>query len=318
MTDRNKSTGPRLVTVDAESAERRLDNFLISELGGLPRSRVYSMIRTGEVRVNKGRAKAGTRLSEGDVVRVPPVHGLDSARPQRLSSKDASWLTKRIIYEDKHLLVLDKPAGLAVHGGSGISMGAIEMLRAAREDCHYLELVHRLDRDTSGCLLFARKRSALRFLHEQFRTGGVRKIYHALLKGTWSGHPKREVSLPLVTEHRRNGERHVRTGADGKTALTRFTLEQQFNACALARVELMTGRTHQIRVHAAAIGHPLAGDERYGESGFRPAGLSRLFLHASRLGVRHPDDGRVVEFNVPLDPQLQKVLDRLGSVQDAI
>jgi len=305
-------SGPRLVTVEADSADRRLDNFLLGMLKGLPRTRIYRMIRTGEVRVNKGRTKPAYRLEEGDIVRIPPVHGLREGDPHKISQGRAGWITEHIIYEDPCLLVLDKPSGLAVHGGSGISLGAIELLRAARPDNRYMELVHRLDRATSGCLLIAKKRSSLRRLHEAFREGQVRKIYHALLMGKWTG-GKREVSLALVTENRQGGERHVRPGQDGKPAVTRFYPEKMFKDGVLARVELLTGRTHQIRVHSAAIGHPVAGDDRYGDGKPAPAGLKRLFLHASMLSFKHPDDGRRMKFESPMDSALIQVLDKLGS-----
>jgi len=303
--------GARLAIVDAESAGRRIDNFLLTELPGLPRTRVYSMIRKGEVRVNKGRIKANYRVKQGDQVRIPPV---------RLVPKEAAiggrvdWIESYILHEDERVLVLNKPSGLAVHGGSGISRGAIEMLRANRQPGRFLELVHRLDRDTSGVLLFAKKRSALRDLHAQFRTGQVEKIYLALLLGCWAG-DSREVSLPLVVEGRRNGERHVRPGPAGKEALTRFFPEQRFSDCTLARVELMTGRTHQIRVHAAAIGHPVAGDSRYGEAAGlpEPLGLKRLFLHAASLSFVHPGTGAEMHFEAPLDPALAELLTTLKS-----
>ena len=302
---------PQLVTVDADSADRRLDNFLLGLLKGLPRTRIYRMIRKGEVRVNKGRSKPAYRVAEGDVVRIPPVHGLREGDEHKISQDRAGWITEHILYEDSCLLVLDKPSGLAVHGGSGINLGVIELLRAARPDNRYMELVHRLDRATSGCLLIAKKRSSLRRLHEAFREGQVRKIYHALLQGKWTG-GKREVAEPLVTEHRQGGERHVRTGAEGKHAVTRFYPERIFKNAVLVRVELLTGRTHQIRVHSASIGHPIAGDERYG-NGQSPAGLKRLFLHASELSFKHPDDGRSVKFESPLEPGLRRVLDSLAN-----
>jgi 23S rRNA pseudouridine955/2504/2580 synthase len=196
MTERNDKSEARWVKVDSESAGRRLDNFLLSELKGLPRTRIYSMIRKGEVRVNKGRSKAAYRLMAGDIVRIPPVVGQGGQPKRHAAVKD--WILQHILHEDSELLVLDKPSGLAVHGGSGISLGAIEMLRANKPECRYLELVHRLDRDTSGCLLLAKKRSALRRLHEAFREGEVAKHYQALLIGGWTG-GEREVDLPLFT-----------------------------------------------------------------------------------------------------------------------
>jgi 23S rRNA pseudouridine955/2504/2580 synthase len=318
MADRKSNSTPasprpvaaRMVTADADAVGRRLDNFLMGQLKGLPRSRIYRIIRSGEVRVNKGRVKPAYRLVEGDIVRLPPVYGLSEGDSHKISQDRASWVTEHILYEDSCLLVLDKPSGLAVHGGSGISLGAIELLRAARPDNRYLELVHRLDRATSGCLLIAKKRSSLRRLHEAFREGRVRKIYQALLMGEWTG-GKREVSLALVTDHRQNGERHVRPGEEGKAALTRFYPEKVYQDAVLVRVELLTGRTHQIRAHAAAIGHPVAGDERYGNSEISPRGLKRLFLHASQLSIEHPDDGRRITFESPLEPGLRNVLAKL-------
>lgn len=313
MTTPEIKSAARMVTVDADSAGRRLDNFLLAELKGLPRARVYRMIRKGEVRVNKGRSKPTSRLAEGDIVRIPPLHGLNTEGPAHTPSVErASWILASILHEDERLLVLNKPAGLAVHGGSGISLGAIELLRAARPDCHYLELVHRLDRDTSGVLLVAKKRSALRHLHEQLRNGDVGKSYVALLCGAWEG-DKREVNYPLVVEHRRDGERHVRTGADGKPACTRFFPDEKFREHVLCSVELLTGRTHQIRVHAEAIGHPVAGDRRYGSDKNPAPGLQRLFLHAGQLTFTHPGSAVEMSLSAPLPEELSAVLARLRS-----
>ncbi len=301
----------RLVTVDEDSADRRLDNFLLAELKGLPRTRVYRMIRKGEVRVNKGRARPTTRLVAGDVVRIPPVRlAGDGEAPHRPQPGNVAWILGHVLHEDDVLLVLDKPSGLAVHGGSGISLGAIELLRAARPDCHYLELVHRLDRDTSGCLLVAKKRSCLRNLHEQLREGRVGKWYLALLQGRWES-GAHEVTLPLVVEHRQGGERHVRTGADGKPARSRFIVERLYRSATLCTVELFTGRTHQIRVHAAASGHAVAGDARYGNREGDPPGLGRLFLHAHRIEIDHPRSHERISFEAALPAELRSVLDGL-------
>lgn len=310
MTTSGSKTAVRLVSVDADSAGRRLDNFLLAELKGLPRTRVYRMIRKGEVRVNKGRSKPTTRLVEGDIVRIPPLHMEQAGQTHQPGRHKVEWILSQILHEDDHLLLLDKPAGLAVHGGSGISLGAIELLRAAKPDCRYLELVHRLDRDTSGCLLVAKKRSALRNLHAQLREGRVGKRYLALLSGCWAG-GERQVDLPLLVEHRKNGERHVRTGAAGKPATTRFFPQEVFERYCLCEVELLTGRTHQIRVHSAAIGHPVAGDARYAEGEDKPQGLQRLFLHAHTLEFLHPLDDARVKFKVPLPEALNAVLARL-------
>jgi 23S rRNA pseudouridine955/2504/2580 synthase len=309
MTERNNKQGARLVTVDEESVGRRLDNFLLSELKGLPRARIYSMIRKGEVRVNKGRSKAGYKVCGGDVVRIPPVSRMPEAKVSA-SGSAAGWIEQQVVHEDDVLLVLDKPSGLAVHGGSGISFGAIELLRQARPQQRFMELVHRLDRDTSGLLLIAKKRSALRKLHEAFREGEVDKRYEALLLGSWQG-GARQVDLPLVVENRRNGERHVRPGAEGKAASTRFIPRDYFPEYVFTDIELFTGRTHQIRVHGEAIGHPVAGDSRYGDELRDPPGLKRLFLHAAELSFVHPLTDSRVSYRAPLDPALESVLQTL-------
>jgi 23S rRNA pseudouridine955/2504/2580 synthase len=309
MTDSGKRHVVRFVTIEADMADRRLDNFLLSELKGLPRTRVYRMIRSGEVRVNKGRAKPGYRLAPGDRVRIPPHTSAPEKAHQDLPAQ-ADQIERAVIYEDDAVLVLDKPSGLAVHGGSGISFGAIERLRAARPGQRFLELVHRLDRDTSGCLLVAKKRSALRNLHEQFRHGSVRKAYIALLHGRWEGGGRR-IDLPLEVTHRQNGERFVKTDPAGKPAVSHFSLRQNFSAHSLIDVEIDTGRTHQIRVHALAAGHPVAGDSRYAPELENPPGLRRLFLHAAELEIRHPATGERQTFTAPLGAELEAVLARL-------
>lgn len=302
-----------IVTVEPDDHDRRLDNFLMSRLRGVPRSRVYRMIRGGEVRVNKGRARPDRRLAEGDQVRIPPVRVESRQAAGRGLLRDAGWIEERILYEDRDLLVLDKPSGLAVHGGSGVSAGAIELLRAARGGHDDLGLVHRLDRDTSGCLLISKRRAALRYLHGLFREGEVQKRYTALLLGAWPG-GNRTVREPLLTTRRRGGERHVRVDPAGKQALTRFIPERVCGPGQLTTVELGTGRTHQIRVHAASIGHPVAGDARYGPeddpivSGY---GLRRLFLHASSLAFDDRSGERVIRADAPLDAELIAVLRRL-------
>jgi 23S rRNA pseudouridine955/2504/2580 synthase len=317
MAKEQKQSGARQVTVDASEADRRLDNFLLGRLKGVPRSRVYRMIRGGEVRVNKGRARPQTRLIKGDIVRIPPVYiGESEAGPHAAAAK---WIENRIIYEDRDILVLDKPTGLAVHGGSGISHGAIELLRAARESSDDLELVHRLDRDTSGCLLVAKRRSSLRRLHEQFRGGTVKKCYAALLLGQWPG-GERVCKEPLLTTGRRGGERHVRVSSAGKAAISRFIPEQRFRDATLTQVIILTGRTHQIRVHAAHLRHPVAGDQRYGPAEdliIRRYGLRRLFLHATSLAFESPRDGQMIRVTAPLGGELQGVLKRLTNVQSA-
>ncbi|MEE4185148.1 MAG: RluA family pseudouridine synthase [Gammaproteobacteria bacterium] len=303
------------MTIDADGADRRLDNFLLTELKGLPRTRIYRLIRKGEVRVNKGRSKPAYRLVSGDVVRIPPLHVSDSGPAALADEARSGWILTHIIFEDERLLVLDKPSGLAVHGGSGVSLGAIELLRAARPESPYLELVHRLDRDTSGCLLVAKKRSALRSLHEQMRAGEIDKRYQALLVGRWQG-GDRNVELPLEVEHRQGGERHVRVSHSGKAARTVFRPQEIFAGAVLCEVQLFTGRTHQIRVHAAALGLPVAGDNRYGADVTAPAGLRRLFLHAGRLGWTDPLTGRPMTVTAALPAALESVLAELRRARD--
>ncbi len=303
----------QMVTVEQDEAERRLDNFLLSRLKGVPRSRIYKMIRSGEVRVNKGRAKPDRRLCCGDRVRIPPVR-IGIVEPVRRGGRDsARWLEDRILYEDRDLLVLDKPSGLAVHGGSGVAFGAIELLRMLRGEHDRLELVHRLDRDTSGCLLVTKRRPALRHLHELFRNGEVQKCYTALLLGNWKG-GNLIVDEPLLTTQRRNGERHVKVSAQGKRARTRFVPQQSYAGAQLTSIELETGRTHQIRVHAAHLGHPVAGDRRYGADKDRvvdESGLQRLFLHAATLVFESPRGDRVIRAESPLDEHLAAVLEKM-------
>jgi 23S rRNA pseudouridine955/2504/2580 synthase len=306
---------PRAVRVTAgeDEAGRRLDNFLLSHLKGVPRAHVYRLIRSGEVRVNSRRVQASYRLLSGDEVRVPPVRQPEAGNAPPASRVRGDWIEARILYEDDDLLVLNKPSGLAVHGGSGVSLGAIELLRATRGPRASLELVHRLDRDTSGSLLIAKRAGALRALHAQFREGSVDKRYLALLIGRWPGRA-RTVDAPLVTYERRGGERHVRVDAAGKEAVTHFVPLERFPDAVLAEVHLTTGRTHQIRVHAASIGHPVAGDERYGSADdpvVRAHGLNRLFLHSRSLGFRSPRTGEPITVEAPPGEDLTAPLERL-------
>ena len=302
-----------------EAGERgdgqRLDNFLGKILGDVPRSLLFRVIRKGEVRVNGKRAKPETRLQASDIIRVPPVRVGAAAPPRRAPSGMVADLTAAIIHEDPRLLVIDKPAGLAVHGGSGVSFGVIEALRAARPD-ETLELVHRIDRDTSGILLVARKPAALRTLHALLREGQVEKKYLALVKGKWELGKKR-IDIPLRTDIRVGGERTVKAHETGKEAVSLFQPVQFFGKKAsLVEVSLETGRTHQIRVHAAHAGYPLAGDDKYGDAEFnekmKAAGLSRMFLHAHQVSFVWPDTG--VEFTVsaPLPAELKAVIDELN------
>lgn len=305
--------GARTATVEADEADRRLDNFLIARLKGVPRTHVYRLIRSGQVRVNSRRAGPHQRLEAGDKVRIPPVRPAKDGGGPAVRPQSAGWIEDRVLYEDADLLVLDKPAGLAVHGGSGVSLGAIELMRAARPDATSLGLVHRLDRETSGCLLLAKKQSSLRRLQAQFREGTVEKIYLALLVGNLKS-AERTVNAPLLTSERRGGERHVRVEESGKAALTRFAVEERLPGATLVRVTLLTGRTHQIRVHAAHIGLPLAGDDRYGHAADPIAeryGLKRLFLHAATIAFDSPRDERVLRVESPLPDDLEEVLRRM-------
>lgn len=314
MAEGSVTGGVRHVEVTADEDGRRLDNYLISRLKGVPRSRIYRMIRGGEVRINGRRAKADSRLKAGDDLRLPPVRVARPADKTAGAAARGRELEACVLYEDKDLLVLDKPAGLAVHGGSGISQGAIELLRAARGN-DQLELAHRLDRDTSGCLMVAKRRSALRNLHAQLRDGTVRKIYTALLVGQLRG-PERIVDDPLLTTERRGGERHVTVSEDGKAARSFFRPREALSRCTLCDVQIETGRTHQIRAHAAHIGHPLAGDVRYGtanDPAVRRAGLQRLFLHASSLSFDSPSDELAINVQSPLPEELEAVLENLRS-----
>ncbi|MBS0367234.1 MAG: RluA family pseudouridine synthase [Proteobacteria bacterium] len=304
------------LTVTGDEAGSRLDNYLLRCLAGLPRSRIYRIIRKGEARVNGRRASPEARLAEGDVVRVPPVRPEPAAEPGKPGPDLIRRIAAAIIYEDQRVLVVNKPAGVAVHGGSGVSFGVIEALRALRPQ-ETLELVHRLDRDTSGCLLVARKRDALRTLHALLREDrGFEKRYLALLRGKWDLGAKR-IDVPLRTDTRVGGERTVRVSDSGKPSVSLFRPVQFFGKIAtLMEVTLETGRTHQIRVHARHAGHPVAGDDRYGDEAFngqmRALGLTRMFLHAHSLSFEWPQGGQF-SVNAPLPPELAAVLDALTS-----
>jgi 23S rRNA pseudouridine955/2504/2580 synthase len=296
--------------VDEETAGQRLDNFLLGELKGVPRSHVYRLIRSGQVRVNSGRVNPRYRLRAGDRVRVPPVAERDG-RPPAPDGGSFDWLEQRVIFEDARLLVLDKPAGLAVHGGSGVSLGCIEALRALRPDVPDLELAHRLDRATSGCLLVAKRRSALRALHALLREGKVSKRYLTLVQGRWPAAVK-DVEAPLITR-RPASEARVKVDAEGKPAKSSFRLLDTFGKRAsLLEVAIATGRTHQIRVHAAHVGHPVAGDDRYGDPEFNASlgrqGLHRMFLHAHSLEFAWPETGEPFAVSVPLPEELRSFL----------
>lgn len=308
------SASVRLLAVEGDEAGQRIDNYLMRVLKGAPRSLIYRILRRGEVRVNKGRVKPDYRIQAGDQVRVPPVSVTASAATPGRGAWAGQGLEDRILYEDARLLVVDKPAGMAVHGGSGVSFGVIEALRAARPEARFLELVHRLDRDTSGCLMIAKRRSELRTLHGLLRESVVEKRYLTLLRGHWEGGMRR-VEAALSKGQIRGGERMVQVDATGKAADTCFRPLQAWPRASLLEVELGTGRTHQIRVHAQHIGYPVAGDEKYGDPSFnqwlRGLGLRRLFLHAHSLAFCLPEGDRELHISAPLPADLRSVLDRL-------
>ncbi len=309
----NETAKVRWVTIDENAEGQRIDNFLLRELKGAPRSLIYRIVRKGEVRVNKGRVKAHRKLKVGDLVRIPPVRLSTQGEPQKPGKGALAIVDKSIIYEDDLLLVINKPSGLAVHGGSGISLGVIEILRALRPQAKYLELAHRLDRDTSGCLLVAKKRSALRTLQELQRAGEVDKRYLALLKGRWK-RGKEDVQMPLKKNILQSGERRVKVDPEGKVSRTVFRVQQKYTQATLVEAELKTGRTHQIRVHASWLKSPILGDTKYGDEPANKSakllGLRRLFLHAARLHFSWP--GRTdYELEAPLPEELQAVLERL-------
>ena len=315
MSQSSTKSTPRvqLVSVTAEEEGQRIDNFLMRHLKGVPKSRIYRILRRGEVRVNGGRIRAQHKVSAGDTVRIPPVRVADTVTAP-VSAGPGLELEKQVLFENNRCLVLNKPSGIAVHGGSGLSFGVIEALRAARPQAPYLELAHRLDRETSGCLVVAKRRSFLRAFHEQLRNGKVEKRYLALLAGSWEGGTRR-VTAPLRKNQVRGGERMVMVDATGKSALSIFIPVTRFADATLAEIDLQTGRTHQIRVHAAHIGHPLAGDTKYGDPEFnrrmRDLGLQRLLLHAHLLQFPDPSTGEVMSVSAPLDDVLKSVLDRL-------
>ncbi|HET6397582.1 MAG TPA: RluA family pseudouridine synthase [Pseudoxanthomonas sp.] len=307
--------GARTVKVPGDRDGQRLDNFLLGQLKGAPRSLVYKLVRSGQVRVNGGRAKAERKLAAGDEVRIPPVRLGEEAERGTPAPGLLQRIEAAIVYEDARLLALDKPSGVASHGGSGISFGAIETLRALRPG-HTLELAHRLDRDTSGLLVVAKKRSALAELQALMRQpGGMRKRYLTLLVGRMPDGTM-SVDAPLHVGLRQGGERHVQVDADGKPSLSHFRVLERRGGQSYCEVRIDTGRTHQIRVHAQHIGHPVAGDDKYGDPDANRrlrehAGLRRLFLHAASLEFAL-DEGRApYAINAPLAPELREVLDRL-------
>ncbi|MCY1084785.1 23S rRNA pseudouridine(955/2504/2580) synthase RluC [Pasteurella multocida] len=305
----------KMLTISEDEAGQRIDNYLLAKLKGVPKSLIYRILRKGEVRVNKGRIKPEYKLQANDIVRVPPVRVSEKEQaPISTKLNKVSQLEKQILFEDECLLVLNKPSGIAVHGGSGLSFGVIEALRTLRPDARFLELVHRLDRDTSGILLVAKKRSALRSLHEQLREKTVQKDYLALVRGQWQSHCK-VVKAPLLKNELSSGERIVRVSEQGKPSETRFSIEERYEYATLVKASPVTGRTHQIRVHTQYAGHPIALDDKYGDKHFdeqmTQLGLTRLFLHAFSIRFEHPKTGETLRINAPLDPEIKKILGAL-------
>ena len=300
------------VEISEDHGDQRLDNFLLTHLKGVPKSRIYRIVRKGEVRVNKGRVDVHYRLVAGDIIRIPPVRVAERTEESYIPQGLKDALQHSILFEDDGFLIINKPAGFAVHGGSGVSSGIIEGLRLIRPEARFLELVHRLDKDTSGCLVIAKKRSALRLFHELFRDNHIHKTYVALLSGQWK-RKKLIVNAPLLKNVAKGGERMVSISPLGKEAETLFRRLQQFSEATLVEASPKTGRTHQIRVHAVSLGHPIVGDERYGlddtNKHFKNKGYKRMFLHAQTLRFEHPVTGIAMIVTAPLPPQLDKLLE---------
>lgn len=309
-------TAVREVVMDASRAGQRLDNFLFAMFREVPRSRIYSMLRKGEVRVNGGRSKQHYRIKDGDKIRLPPVKltQRDDAEAQQVPKRMIEQIKASVIHEDEDLLVLNKPEGIAVHSGSGVKSGVIEALRQIYPEGTFLELVHRLDRGTSGVLLIARNRPALTALHQLIRDGGLNKRYLALIAGQWKG-GQRRVEHKLERQHQKGKVRHTKVSEEGKDAVAIFSPEQRFTDATLMEVELITGRTHQIRVQSAEQGHPLLGDEKYGDFGlnrqWKKLGLKRMFLHAATLSFRWPESGKLMQLEAPLPLPLTDLLEKL-------
>lgn len=307
-------SGVKLVTATEDDAGQRLDNFLLRVLKGVPKTLIYRIIRKGEVRVNKGRAQASQRLQAGDLVRIPPVkvasRGEEIAPPEQQIAK----IEALILFEDKDLLVVNKPAGMAVHGGSGVDWGLVELIRKARPLARRIELAHRLDRDTSGLIILAKKTSILRKLHDQFRANKVLRKYKALLVGVWPAN-LHKVDLPLQRFNLENGERRVEVHPNGKPSESRFKLLEKFSNASLVEVQLITGRTHQIRVHSQANSHPIVGDDKYGKPAdnqeFKQLGVSFLALHSYKVGFEHPATEQWVEIEAPFFSGFEQAINKL-------
>ena len=312
----SKHTSVKYYSIDADIAGQRIDNFLRARLKGVPKSLIYKIVRKGEVRVNKKRIKPEYKLVEGDTVRIPPVRQAEQTELPSVKLNKVAAIESAILYEDDRLIVINKPSGTAVHGGSGLNFGLIEGLRALRPNAPFLELVHRLDRETSGCMLIAKKRSALRSLHEQLRNKTIDKRYLALVAGLWPEN-RYKVKAPLHKNVLQSGERMVFVNDSGKPSETRFHIKQRFANATLVEASPITGRTHQIRVHCQHAGHSIAGDPKYGDSEFErylsKFGRQRLFLHAHSIQFIHPHTHSVCKFEAPMEPNLSALLDKLIS-----
>ncbi|MBJ7275942.1 23S rRNA pseudouridine(955/2504/2580) synthase RluC [Marinobacter salarius] len=310
----------RKVVVDEDNHGQRVDNYLMAQIRDVPRSIIYRIIRKGEVRVNKGRVKPDTRLNTGDEVRIPPVTRKERPAQVVPGSRVQGVMQDAVVFENDQMLVVNKPSGIAVHGGSGLDFGLIEVLRAARPEARFLELVHRLDRDTSGLVMVAKKRSALRYLQDELRHKRIRKHYHALVAGDWPG-SVRKVSEPLLRFELGSGERRVRVDEAGKDSLTRFRVLDSFSGYTLVEASPVTGRTHQIRVHSAWAGHPIAGDDKYMDDvslrAFRSAGGQRLMLHARALDFTLPSTGEPVHLEAPYDEAFSELMAKLAARRKA-
>lgn len=309
----------QILVITEENHLQRIDNFLITKLKGVPKSKIYKILRKGEVRVNKKRIKPVYKLQVNDEVRIPPIRlelKPDETTNIKKQTNKLALIEKSILFEDERLLIINKPSGIAVHGGSGLSFGLIEALRVLRSEGQYLELVHRLDRDTSGCIIIAKKRSALRHLHEQLRQNKMDKTYHALVDQVW---PKKrsKVSAKLQKNQMQSGERMVFVDENGKPSETRFSLLKAWQSCSLVEAKPITGRTHQIRVHCQYAGHPIANDDKYGNDSFsqyiKEMGCKRLFLHAKQISFTHPLSEEQIVVTAPYDQALNELMEKLNA-----
>ncbi len=313
----NSNLSVQILEIDSDQSGQRIDNFLITQLKGVPKSRIYRLLRKGEVRVNKGRIRAEYKLKQGDLVRLPPIRVAEQKTLVKPSAQLAELIKESILYEDDDLIVLNKPTGMAVHGGSGINLGVIEVLRQLFESAK-LELIHRIDRETSGCLLIAKRRSVLRHVQDQFREKTVKKSYTTLVAGKWPRHAKR-VEAPLLKNQLSSGERIVKVSGEGKPSVTDFNVLDRFESATLLLASPVTGRTHQIRVHTQSTGHPIIGDDKYGDvdsnKALRRVGVKRLFLHATSIAFNLPGDNRRIELEAPLPDDLAIPLQYLKEMQ---